>query len=82
MQNADYSPHCGHGIIGLATAAVELGWVERTTPETRVGIDAPCGFIEAFVEWDGTHAANVRFVNVPPSSGSSTSRSPPRPSAR
>jgi trans-L-3-hydroxyproline dehydratase len=65
MQNADYSPHCGHGIIGLATAAVELGWVERTTPETRVGIDAPCGFIEAFVEWDGTHAANVRFVNVP-----------------
>jgi proline racemase len=65
MQNADYSPHCGHGIIGLATAAVELGWVERTTPETRVGIDAPCGFIEAFVSWDGTNAGNVRFVNVP-----------------
>ncbi len=65
MQNADYSPHCGHGIIGLATAAVELGWVERTVPETRVGIDAPCGFIEAFAEWDGTHVANVRFVNVP-----------------
>ena len=65
MQNADYSPHCGHGIIALATAAVELGWVERTVPETRVGIDAPCGFIEAFVEWDGTHVANVRFVNVP-----------------
>jgi trans-L-3-hydroxyproline dehydratase len=64
-QNADYSPHCGHGIIGLATAAVELGWVDRMTPETRVGIDAPCGFIEAFVEWDGTHAADVRFVNVP-----------------
>ena len=65
MQNADYSPHCGHGIIALATAAVELGWVERTVPETRVGIDAPCGFIEAFVEWDGTNVANVRFVNVP-----------------
>jgi trans-L-3-hydroxyproline dehydratase len=65
MQNADYSPHCGHGIIALATAAVELGWVERTEPETRVGIDAPCGFIEAFVEWDGTNVANVRFVNVP-----------------
>jgi trans-L-3-hydroxyproline dehydratase len=65
MQNADYSPHCGHGIIALATAAVELGWVARTTPETRVGIDAPCGFIEAFVEWDGTDAGTVRFVNVP-----------------
>jgi len=65
MQNVDYSPHCGHGTIALATAAVELGWVERTSPETRVGIDAPCGFIEAFVEWDGTHAGAVRFVNVP-----------------
>jgi proline racemase len=65
MQNLDYSPHCGHGIIALATAAVELGWVERTSPETRVGIDAPCGFIEAFVEWDGTNVADVRFVNVP-----------------
>jgi len=52
-------------VIGLATAAVELGWIERTSPETRVGIDAPCGFIEAFVQWDGNHAGNVRFVNVP-----------------
>jgi trans-L-3-hydroxyproline dehydratase len=52
-------------VIGLATAAVELGWIERTSPETRVGIDAPCGFIEAFVQWDGDHAGNVRFVNVP-----------------
>jgi trans-L-3-hydroxyproline dehydratase len=65
MQNLDYSPHCGHGIIALATIAVELGWVERTSPETRIGIDAPCGFIEAFVRWDGTNVAGVRFVNVP-----------------
>jgi trans-L-3-hydroxyproline dehydratase len=49
----------------LATAAVELGWVECTSPETRVGIDAPCGFIEAFVKWDGQHANGVRFINVP-----------------
>jgi len=64
MQNVDYSPHCGHGIIALATAAVELGWVDRTVPETRVGIDAPCGFIEAFVAWDGRDVGGVRFVNV------------------
>ncbi|MBP6552931.1 MAG: proline racemase family protein, partial [Vitreoscilla sp.] len=42
-----------------------LGWVEPTQPETRVGIDAPCGFIEAFVEWDGQRTGKVRFVNVP-----------------
>ncbi|MGI4840317.1 MAG: trans-3-hydroxy-L-proline dehydratase [Janthinobacterium lividum] len=65
LNNMGYSPHCGHGVIALATAAVELGWIERVSPETRVGIDAPCGFIEAFVEWDGTRAGSVRFVNVP-----------------
>lgn len=65
LHNEGYSDHCGHGVIALSTAAVELGWVQRQTPETRVGIDAPCGFIEAFVEWDGEHAGNVRFVNVP-----------------
>jgi trans-L-3-hydroxyproline dehydratase len=65
VHNEGYSDHCGHGVIALATAAVELGWVERKVPETRVGIDAPCGFIEAFVKWDGAHANGVRFVNVP-----------------
>ncbi|VVD71274.1 hydroxyproline-2-epimerase [Pandoraea cepalis] len=65
LHNEGYSDHCGHGVIALATAAVELGWVVRTSPETRVGIDAPCGFIEAFVHWDGEHAGTVRFINVP-----------------
>lgn len=65
VHNEGYSDHCGHGVIALATAAVELGWVTRAVPETRVGIDAPCGFIEAFVQWDGNHAGNVRFINVP-----------------
>jgi proline racemase len=65
MHNVGYSSHCGHGVIALSTAAVELGWVQRTIPETRVGIDAPCGFIEAFVAWDGEHAGDVRFRNVP-----------------
>jgi len=65
VHNQGYSDHCGHGVIALSTAAVELGWVERTIPETRVGIDAPCGFIEAFVQWDGVSCGSVRFVNVP-----------------
>lgn len=65
LHNEGYSDHCGHGTIALATAAVQLGWVRRVTPETRVGIDAPCGFIEAFVQWDGVRAGAVRFVNVP-----------------
>ena len=63
--NAGYSDHCGHGVIALATAAVLLGWVERRSPTTRVVIDAPCGRIEAAVEWDGASAGPVSFVNVP-----------------
>jgi proline racemase len=63
--NEGYSDHCGHGTIALATAAVQLGWVVRQSPETRVGIDAPCGFLEAFVAWDGQQAGTVRFTNVP-----------------
>lgn len=65
LHNEGYSDHCGHGVIALATAAVELGWIARTEPETRVCIDAPCGFIEAFVKWDGQQANGVRFINVP-----------------
>jgi trans-L-3-hydroxyproline dehydratase len=65
LHNEGYSDHCGHGVIALATAAVELGWVTRAAPETVVKIDAPCGFIEAFVQWDDQHAGKVRFINVP-----------------
>jgi trans-L-3-hydroxyproline dehydratase len=65
IHNEGYSDHCGHGVIALATAAVALGWVTRVAPETRVGIDAPCGFIEAFVQWDGERVGAVRFINVP-----------------
>jgi len=63
--NEGYSDHCGHGTIALATAAVQLGWVVRSMPETRVGIDAPCGFVQAFVAWDGERTGAARFVNVP-----------------
>ena len=52
-------------MIALATVAVLLGWVERASPTTSVVIDAPCGRIEAAVDWDGARAGEVRFVNVP-----------------
>lgn len=65
MHNDGYSDMCGHGIIALATVVVEQGLVPRQTPETRVGVDSPAGFIEAFVGWDGHRAGPVRFLNVP-----------------
>ena len=65
MHNEGYSDMCGHGIIALASVAVAQGLVPVTVGETRVGIDAPAGFIEAFVKWDGLKVGGVRFRNVP-----------------
>jgi len=65
IHNEGYSDMCGHGIIALGKVLVEMGYVERTSPVTRIGIDAPAGFIEAHVEWDGTRAGAVTFRNVP-----------------
>ena len=65
MHNQGYSDMCGHGVIALATVAVSQGLVTPTAPETRVGIDSPAGFIEAFVEFDGSRVGAVRFLNVP-----------------
>lgn len=65
IHNEGYSDMCGHGIIALGKVLVEMGYVERTAPTTRIGFDSPVGFIEAQVEWDGTRAGKVSFKNVP-----------------
>lgn len=65
IHNEGYSDMCGHGIIALGKVLVEMGYVERRAPVTRIGFDAPAGFIEAHVEWDGTRAGQVTFRNVP-----------------
>ncbi|MEO6457097.1 MAG: trans-3-hydroxy-L-proline dehydratase [Chloroflexia bacterium] len=65
MHNEGYSTMCGHGVIALAAVAVATGMVTATTPETRVGMDTPAGFVEAFVEWDGERTGRTRFRNVP-----------------
>lgn len=63
--NEGYSSMCGHGIIAMATAAVETGMVPVLEPETAIGIDSPAGFIRAFVRVEDGRAQRVRFLNVP-----------------
>jgi proline racemase len=65
LHNDGYSTMCGHGIIALATLAVETGMVEVAEPETRIGIETPAGFIEAWVSVERGRANRVRFRNVP-----------------
>lgn len=61
MHNEGYSTMCGHATIALARWAVESGRVAKTTPETIVRLQCPCGLVVARVAADGT----VRFESVP-----------------
>jgi trans-L-3-hydroxyproline dehydratase len=65
MHNDGFSTMCGHGIIAMATVAVEAGMVPVAEPATEIGIDSPAGFIRATVEVAGGRAGRVRFLNVP-----------------
>lgn len=58
-------PMCGHGTMGVATAAVETGLVEVTEPVTKVRLDTPAGLVEAQVEVHDGHADWVTIRNVP-----------------
>jgi len=65
MHNEGFSTMCGHGIIGIATVAVETGMIDATPPETTLRIDAPAGLVTAIAETEGRRVQRVRFTNVP-----------------
>jgi len=65
MHNDGFSTMCGHGIIAMATVAVETGMVPVTEPTTVIGIDSPAGFIRAEIAVTNGRAGRVTFLNVP-----------------
>jgi proline racemase len=65
FHNAGYSTACGHGTIALATAALELGMLPATEPETELALDVPSGRLAVRVAVEGGRPGRVSFVNVP-----------------
>ena len=65
MHNEGYSTMCGHGIIGMATIAVETGMVTPVEPVTTIRIDAPAGLISAHARVTDGRVDSVFFHNVP-----------------
>lgn len=65
LHNEGYSSMCGHGIIGIATVAVQSGLVRPVEPETRIRIDSPAGLVTAYARVQNGVATSVRFQNVP-----------------
>ena len=37
---------CGHGVISVTTALIELGMASPTEPDTAVVFDTPAGVVE------------------------------------
>lgn len=66
LHNEGYSTMCGHAVIAITKLALEMGWVERKYPETKVSIDAPCGRITSFARLEEQGAvSSVYFHGVP-----------------
>lgn len=65
LHNEGYSTMCGHAIIAITKLAVEMGWVEKKSPETKVEIDAPCGRITSFAKVKNGYVESVYFHCVP-----------------
>jgi len=68
MHNEGYSTMCGHGIIAVATIALERGLILPRRGTDELFLDAPAGRIHATAERDPRDASRVRsvsFRNVP-----------------
>jgi len=60
-----YIDMCGHGTIGVAATAVEMGIVEPKEPVTEIAYDTPAGLVHARVNVENGRAKSVTVQNVP-----------------
>jgi len=65
IHNEGYSTMCGHAIIAITNLAIEMDWVNRVEPETKVLIDAPCGRITSYARLIHGKVDSVFFHCVP-----------------
>jgi len=56
---------CGHGLMALTTALIEIGMVKAQTPETILRFDTPSGLVETRAHMQGQHVSGVTVKNVP-----------------
>ncbi|MGP4079149.1 proline racemase family protein [Pseudalkalibacillus sp. R45] len=66
MHNEGLSTMCGHGIIGVVTAGIEMGFLETYGQGSSIyTIDSPAGKITAEAVYDNHKVSSVSFLNVP-----------------
>lgn len=60
-----YPYMCGHGTIGIISAAIELGMVRKREPLTEVHLDTPDGLVTGWATVECGKVIRVEFENVP-----------------
>ena len=67
LHNEGYSTMCGHGIIALITALVQMGVVNANhRQQVPVNLDTPAGLVKATAHLDEMQRVErVSFINVP-----------------
>ena len=65
IHNEGYSTMCGHAVIALATALLEVGIIEKDGVAPRIVMDTPAGRVEATAYREGQKISKVSFRNVP-----------------
>lgn len=56
---------CGHGLMALATALIEVGMVKANAPETILRFNTPAGLVETRAHVQGERVSSVTVKNVP-----------------
>ncbi len=56
---------CGHGSIGVITAAIEFGMVDTIEPITKVILETPAGLVPGYAKVQGGTVESVSILNVP-----------------
>ena len=63
--NEGYSSMCGHGIIAVTKALIEIGQIPSEEGANTVRIDAPAGRVTAVALVESGRVRQVEFTNVP-----------------
>ena len=65
MDTTGYWNMCGHGTMGVVTAAIETGMVDKKSPTTTVKLDTVAGTIIAYAHIKNEAVESITVRNVP-----------------
>ena len=65
MDTAGYLDMCGHATIGVSTALIELGIVQKREPFAEISYETPAGIVKAKCMIENNELVEVSVIDVP-----------------